>query len=433
MRGMELPVPPPIFQSKKSLAKRTTHVFLLLISTAVGYALTFLIFNYQGKIASLGAVGEETRRGTGRAENDRGRERASTGHSSKNTIHTLTTTNGSPYQNYQMRIAYASYLRILDMPGGEHHVAFTRVLHRTDRDVDVLASEIPTFRADPLQPVCDDWCEYPVSDRANAVAQYWKYAQKNDLLHADWYYMIESDYVFVKPLLSLTEGSTPVTLDSSKAYGYFFYYISPPMQVEAMRKLYPEGEPSDVQSSGPAPLLMSLENWLKVTPGWEEMAAMIESDEFLKNRLGWVREMYGFCVAMARAGIEIVLDAPGAGNVIGGDQSSVPIQFIREMPIHDSLEDAHAFHYTLATIIKSVEGEEDVWGYDKRWHVEEDKVLRVPALDPLPKFPGEGKWKFIEGSPVTKAKYDTLEEMVKAMNVAIADLKVLEGPKSKSV
>ena len=44
----------------------------------------------------------------------------------KDSIHTLCTGNGSPYQNYQLRIAYATYKLIQQMPGGERHVAFTR-------------------------------------------------------------------------------------------------------------------------------------------------------------------------------------------------------------------------------------------------------------------------------------------------------------------
>lgn len=71
------------------------------------------------------------------------------------TIHTLCTGNGSPYQNYQLRIAYATYKLVQRMPGGDRHAAFTRILHRTKPDS--LMGEIETFRADPLQPKCDDW------------------------------------------------------------------------------------------------------------------------------------------------------------------------------------------------------------------------------------------------------------------------------------
>ncbi len=54
-----------------------------------------------------------------------------------------------------MRIAYATWQLTRKMPGGERYVGFTRILHRTKPDE--LMDEIPTFRADPLQPQCDGW------------------------------------------------------------------------------------------------------------------------------------------------------------------------------------------------------------------------------------------------------------------------------------
>jgi hypothetical protein len=43
----------------------------------------------------------------------------------------------------------------------------------------VLRAQVPTFRSDPLTPACDTWCEFPVSDRPNAVAQFLAAAQRN--------------------------------------------------------------------------------------------------------------------------------------------------------------------------------------------------------------------------------------------------------------
>ena len=82
---------------------------------------------------------------------------------SGDTVHVIFTSNGSPYLNYQSRIMAGSFRLAQQMPGGEKMVAITRILHRTKPDE--LMDEIPTFRADPLQPKCDDWCEFPVSDR----------------------------------------------------------------------------------------------------------------------------------------------------------------------------------------------------------------------------------------------------------------------------
>ena len=43
--------------------------------------------------------------------------------------------------------------------------------------------QVPTFRAEPLTPACDNWCEFPVSDRPNAVRQFLDAAvQQPDLI-----------------------------------------------------------------------------------------------------------------------------------------------------------------------------------------------------------------------------------------------------------
>jgi len=61
--------------------------------------------------------------------------------------------------------------------------------------------QIPTFRADPLQPACDTWCEFPVADRANAVQQ-WVDAVNADpsMVKGAWIFMLETDYVWRKPV-----------------------------------------------------------------------------------------------------------------------------------------------------------------------------------------------------------------------------------------
>ena len=229
-----------------------------------------------------------------------------------------------------MRIAYATYKLMLAMPGGERHVGFTRILHRTQPDE--LMDEVPTFRANPLQSDCDRWCEYPVSDRANAVAQFFAAADgEPDLIQAPWLYMIESDYVFMKPL-----APPPANARADQAWGFPFGYIKPMSFPAEMRQLYPEsaGPLSDIPSTGPAPFLMLREGLEQITPDWERMAAAIEADEAMRKKLGWVREMYGFSVALALNKVSVDV-TPANKN-----------RFIVQLPIDSSLGDAHAFHYT---------------------------------------------------------------------------------------
>ena len=55
-------------------------------------------------------------------------------HPAGDTIHTLMTGNGSPYQNIQARIMYATYKLAQKEPGGEKLTGFTRILHRSTLD-----------------------------------------------------------------------------------------------------------------------------------------------------------------------------------------------------------------------------------------------------------------------------------------------------------
>eukprot|EP00889_Picochlorum_renovo_P006827 jgi/Picre1/33857/NNA_001336.t1 len=180
-----------------------------------------------------------------------------------------------------------------------------------------------------------------------------------------------------------------------------------------MEILYPGGDVNAIPNSGPAPILMTLDNWLRVTNDWEDMAAKIEANDAIKKKLGWVREMYGFSIAVAKNGIEL-------------DTTKEDNRFIVQPPADDSLGKAHAFHYTQCTIFKTMD-DKDVWGYDKRFHTDPSDALRVPKIDPVPPFK-EGQWKFIEGNPVTRKNHESISMMINQMNRAIETLKPKSCP-----
>lgn len=54
--------------------------------------------------------------------------------STGNRVHTVCTSNGSPYTNFQNRIMYATYRLAQQEPGGEVLAGFTRILHRGNPD-----------------------------------------------------------------------------------------------------------------------------------------------------------------------------------------------------------------------------------------------------------------------------------------------------------
>ena len=82
-------------------------------------------------------------------------------------------------------------------------------------------------------------------------------------LQAPWLLMIETDYVWMKPLQAPTAEDT-----SAASLGFPFGYISPqaPNIERVMRKMYPteKGPLSNVPGSGPAPALMRVDDWIKV-------------------------------------------------------------------------------------------------------------------------------------------------------------------------
>ena len=153
------------------------------------------------------------------------------------------------------------------------------------------------------------------------------------LLQAPWLLMIETDYVWMKPLVA------PMAESSALSIAFPFGYIQPtaPAITGVMRKMYPEskGPLKDVPNSGPAPVLMRWQELFKVTgtaacvtnpqaaskllglsafknsserywvlpvqiaPDWERLTAHIENDPESKKQLGWVREMYAWSVGAA--------------------------------------------------------------------------------------------------------------------------------------
>ncbi|KDD75998.1 hypothetical protein H632_c402p1 [Helicosporidium sp. ATCC 50920] len=320
-------------------------------------------------------------------------------------VHILMTSNGSPYINWQSRMMYGSFLRVQKMPGGERMTGFTRILHRSKDDG--LSGEMPTFRADPLHPQCDTWCQYPVADRPNAVRQYF------DALHsgreqttAEWLYLGETDYIWIKPL-----QAPPVTDPKEQGLAYMFSYIQPASAslAKAIRALYPEskGPVSDIPRTGPAPAMMRKSDWLRVCPDWERLTAQIEASEELKTALGWVREMYAFSVALALEKVQLRVDP-------------APVSPLIAQPPSDAVPgEASALHYTWASTFKDKDRKE-VYSFDKRTWVAPDIVKPVKKPDLPPPFQ-EG-WTIGDSRKLTKPIYDTVFQLLQGMRDAADEM-----------
>ncbi|KAL6766916.1 hypothetical protein ACKKBG_A37880 [Auxenochlorella protothecoides x Auxenochlorella symbiontica] len=220
---------------------------------------------------------------------------------------------------------------------------------------------------------------------------------KSHALQGEWLYMIESDYVFMKPL-----GIPSTPPEGYAGWAFPFNYINPIAVPNEMQKLSPGVDVKSIPPTGPAPIVLSLQDWIKVTPSWERLTAAIEADTEVRDRLGWVREMYAFSLALVETGIKVELRSEGQSP------------FIAHLPGQAGLGEAHAFHYTLCTIYKTMDGG-DAWGFDKRFYTEPQHALELTRIPPMPEFEA-GKYKFVEGPPVTLEMHNAIKQMIDQIN-----------------
>ncbi|CAI5480400.1 unnamed protein product [Closterium sp. Yama58-4] len=252
------------------------------------------------------------------------------------------------YHTYKKAGAY-----VASEPGSNLRF-FTRVLHRT-RD-DELMHLVPTVRVRPLEPKCDDWCEYPVADRPFAIQQW---LESGDV-KGEWIFMIETDYLFVKPVAIPPTG---------RALGFPFGYIIPtyPSIHHIMIRYYP-GDLKDIPQTGNAPVLAPTAALARVVPIWVDITARFEKDEEAKKDLGWVREMYAFSIAAALGNMPI-------------DLPLVPHAIMVQPPADSVLGDAAIIHYTWGYEFKD-EADNVVWRFDKRDYTQPGQVPPILADPP---------------------------------------------------
>jgi hypothetical protein len=321
------------------------------------------------------------------------------------TIHTVMTSSGSGYQNFQGRIMYGTYKIVQKMPGGEKLTGFTRILHRVKPDE--CMDEIPTFHAKPLHPECDVWCDFPVADRPNAVAQ-WVDSIKADpsKIQGAWVLLTECDYVWMKPL------PAPGDAYSSDVPGwqYHFGYIiaQHPDCAHIIKRLYGGGNPADVPNSGPAPAVLRFSELGLVLPYWEKVTADIEADAEAVKVLGWVREMYAWDIALAQAKVKILTEDPPKSPLIA------------QPPADHSIGNAAMFHYTWGAIYN--DSTHTVWRWEKRDFTRPTDGLKPKLLQMPPEDWAPGKWHLQGNEPVTEDMHKTLASMIKRMNEAIETL-----------
>ncbi len=132
-------------------------------------------------------------------------------------------------------------------------------------------------------------------------------------------------------------------------------------------------------------ILLMMSSWAQVAPEWERLTAHIEADPESKEKLGWVREMYAFSVAMALKGVKPeILACPRC-------------PLIAQPPADQALGGAAMFHYTWGTIFKDSFGRK-IWEFDKRTYTAEEIQRKVCPLLLITSLPSICPQKHLQAS-----------------------------------
>lgn len=324
------------------------------------------------------------------------------------TVHSVLTSSGDPYQNFQTRIMYGTYKLVKQMPGGDRLTGFTRILHRTVPDI--LMDEVPTFHAFPVKPQCDGWCDYPVANRPHAILDFFKaVAQNESMIQGAWVFMLECDYVWLQPMKVPGNAWDP----NVPGVQFWYDYIIPghPNAVPSMKKLY-NGPVKDIPPSGPAPVLLRLEEWQLVAPDYKRLSVLMEGDEDMKKKLEWVREMYAWDAALAHhPNVKIRTEHPPNSTTI------------IQPPFDEQVGDAALCHYTWGALYHEglpSKGAKQVYRWEKRDFNDIKYVLKVPNI-PMPPEYKDG-WILEFDAPLTRKRHDVVVIMLTQMNKAINTL-----------
>ena len=287
--------------------------------------------------------------------------------------HTLLTSQASPYQQWQARIAYFHWKK-QRAAGGEctDMVGFHRLAATANGVPDGLEKEIPTiFTTQLSDEVITAHFGFGVLNRPNSVRQLLSTPAMRNQLVAPYVFLLETDHVFMRPFPNLATPERPVAWD----FGYMHAHAA---QNQIIQKYWPEGDASKIDPVGPSPLLIHIDQLEKLTQRWLDFSLGLRSNSDAERVMqGWVQEMWGYSIAAASVGV--------VHNVMPGlmlEASSLTTYVDPKFT-----EKHYIFHYTYGieyTMEGQPQGVNNIgeWSLDKR-HYGSDHPPR--HLQPPPK------------------------------------------------
>ena len=218
---------------------------------------------------------------------------------------------------------------------------------------------------------------YVVTNRPWSMLQFVQHRLFREVVREEYVYIAETDHVMLRPLPNLATPSRPAAFN----FGYMVAWG----QAKIVDKFVP-GLGGKTDPVGPSPVIIHVRQLQQMVQPWYDFTVKICADHEAVNALGWVREMWGWCIAAGSLQIQHrVLDAfQYEGGSIGNRErplvwpvAPTPVSADRpSMPYY-------LFHYTYG-IEYSAEGvpmelQVGEWSLDKRHYMASHPPRRLSA------------------------------------------------------
>ena len=281
--------------------------------------------------------------------------------------HTILTSSSGGYQVWQCRVMYHHWkMQKRADPCGEMG-GFTRLLTSYGGKPygGSFDDEIPTFYVKELAGGAA--AGYVVVNRPYSMLQFVQHPEFRDLVREEYVYIAETDHILLRPLPNLATPDVPAAFN--------FSYMVAWGQAKIVEKFVP-GLGGKTDPVGPSPVIIHVNQLERMVQPWFDFTNRICADREAVQALGWVREMWGWCIAAGSLGIKHrVLDAfQYEGGSIGNRER--PLHWpVASTPVGPARVDMpyYVFHYTYG-IEYSAEGlpmelQVGEWSLDKRHYM----------------------------------------------------------------
>mmetsp|Transcript_19465 Transcript_19465/g.23299 ORF Transcript_19465/g.23299 Transcript_19465/m.23299 type:complete len:528 (-) Transcript_19465:155-1738(-) len=274
-------------------------------------------------------------------------------------FHTVMTTNGSVYVNWQSQIMYYFFKKFKALQGPDGDMGgFTRLLHG---EPDALMDEIPTVVVERLNKEYG----FVVLSRPNAFVQWLNKVE----IEEDYILMAEPDHIILRPIPNLMVGD--------KAAAFPFFYIAPKEFPDLIQKYVgPIGKRNVAKMDpvGNSPVMIHKNDLKKVAPTWADLAVKMKTDPEADKAWGWVLEMWAYTCAAQIEGVKHDL---------------IP-KLAAQPPWDQTLDGFYILHYTYGNDFNEkgvfTPGKFGAWRFDKRSYMSRypNKYFELPPKGTFP-------------------------------------------------